>query len=106
MNALRLVNDPVEKRLFDSKCKEYLTLAENIKQSKDGGQRNIPMIPTLQPAALVDREPTSTRTQSNREQIILLENSKLNGFVFPPWSMTAVPDSREFQVDDEGGLFL
>ncbi|DAA79743.1 TPA_exp: Calpain-like protein [Trichophyton benhamiae CBS 112371] len=106
MNALRLVNDPVEKRLFDSKCKEYLTLAENIKQSKDGGQRNIPMIPVLQPAALVDREPTSTRTQSNREQIILLENSKLNGFVFPPWSMTAIPDLREFQVDDEGELFL
>lgn len=106
MNALRLVNDPVEKRLFDSKCKEYLTLAEKIKKSKDGHKKPLPVIPALQLAAVEDREPTSTRTQSNREQIILLENSKLNGFVFPPWSMTAAPDVREFQVGEDGALFL
>ncbi|KAM5432688.1 cysteine protease [Microsporum ferrugineum] len=108
MNALRLADDPVERRLFDSKCKEYLTLAERIKQSKDG-DRLPALVPSVIPSSqpdLVDREPTSTRTQSNREQIILLENSKLNGFVFPPWSATAVPDPGEFQADEEGGLFL
>ncbi|KAK2882700.1 hypothetical protein FQN49_000099 [Arthroderma sp. PD_2] len=108
MDALRLVDDPVEKRLFDSKCKEYLTLAERIKLSKDGGGRPAPassVIPSSQSGS-GDKEPTSTRTPSNREQIILLENSKLNGFVFPPWSATAIPDPGEFQVDEEGGLFL
>lgn len=101
MKALRLSTDPREKKSLDAKCKEYLTRAEQIKHS-NGGSNGLPNS-AVKGAARPRREPASTRTLSNREQIILLENSKLNGFVFPPWS--AQPDPEEFELDEEDELF-
>ena len=50
------------------------------------------------------REPISHRTLSTREQIILLEGSKLHGFVFPPWK--SPPEAGEFQLKSEDPLFV
>lgn len=47
------------------------------------------MTPTLS-------EPLPTRVLLTREQIILLKGSKLNGFLFPPW--TTSPDASEFEL--------
>lgn len=111
MNALKLAkDDPAEKKHLDSKCKEYLSRAEQLKHPGDGGkpvkpvkpQSTTPKIHTV-PASR-PKEPTSTRALSNREQIILLENSKLNGFVFPPWS--AIPEPDEFQLEEGDELFV
>jgi hypothetical protein len=108
MDALKLAGSPKEKRKYDSKCKELITIAERIKQVKEdrrqhgqqsGGSRGA----ATSPLSARVREPASTRSLSNREQIILLENSKLNGSVFPPWS--AGPELAEFEMDDTGELF-
>ncbi|WEW58744.1 cysteine protease [Emydomyces testavorans] len=101
LSALRLATDPKEKKSLDAKCKEYITRAEGIKHSKESSPE--PSNRNTKGAVRPRREPVSTRTLSNREQIILLENSKLNGAVFPPWS--AQPDSEEFELDEEGELF-
>lgn len=100
MKALRLTTDPREKKLLDAKCNEYLTRAEQLKNSRSVSDAQSY---SSKGPSRPRREPVSTRTLSNREQIILLENSKLNGFVFPPWS--AQPDPEEFELDDEEGLF-
>lgn len=42
------------------------------------------------------KQPLSTRTLSTREQIILLQGSKLNGCVFPPWK--EAPAAEEFTL--------
>ena len=51
--------------------------------------------PTKVSQILKLKEPISHRTLSTREQIILLESSKVHGFVFPPWK--SAPTSSEFE---------
>jgi hypothetical protein len=108
MDALKLAPSPKEKRKYDSKCKALIDIAERIKQVKEDrrlyGQQSgesRSTVPSTIPARA--REPVSTRSLSNREQIIILENSKLNGSVFPPWS--AAPELVEFEMDEAGELF-
>ncbi|KKZ60168.1 hypothetical protein EMCG_05090 [[Emmonsia] crescens] len=106
LNALRLASSPSEKQRLDAKCKELLRKAEDIKKSKSWSQylqTSTSSGRSNSSAGSRLREPVSTRNLSNREQIILLEDSKLNGFVFPPWS--AVPDAREFELEEDGVLF-
>lgn len=50
------------------------------------------------------REPLSTRTLSTREQIIILEASKLHGCRFPPW--VASPEASEFELGEAQSLFV
>lgn len=112
MDALRISTSPKEKRKYDTKCKELLSIAERIKKLKDS-QRRFGLETTNSGSNRSGRsssastsprgEPISTRSLSNREQIILLENSKLNGSVFPPWS--ALPEPEEFEQHDEGELY-
>lgn len=99
MKALKLVASPKDKQALDSKCKEWLTRAERIKGVRDW-QSATPAdkngTPRLQP-------PVSTRKLTTREEIIILEGAKLNGFIFPPWA--SAPKPEEFQQDG-GKLFL
>jgi hypothetical protein len=95
MQALNLASGE-DKKLLDSKCKELLTRAEKIKAAED-----------WQSAALARsitglRAPASKRKLTTREEIIILEGAKLNGFIFPPWKSS--PLSQEFVID-EGGPF-
>lgn len=91
MKALKLATVPKDRQTLDAKCKDWLTRAEKIKESQD-----------WQSAARAQerRSPTSTRKLTTREEIILLEGAKLNGFIFPPW--TTAPNSGEFKEDDGG----
>ncbi|KAL8963606.1 MAG: hypothetical protein Q9193_000149 [Seirophora villosa] len=50
------------------------------------------------------REPLSTRIPSTREQIIILEASKLHGCRFPPW--VASPEASEFELGEAQSLFV
>lgn len=100
MKALKLASTKEDKHHLDLKCKEWITRAEQIKKAK-----------TWQPAARADArrrsrltEPVSTRKLSTREEIILLEGAKLNGFIFPPW--TTPPDPEEFELDHREGPFV
>lgn len=55
-------------------------------------------------ASLKLKEPLSTRTLSTREQIILLEASRLHGCRFPPWK--GPPDASEFELGEDQLLFM
>lgn len=110
MGALKLADLPRDKRRFDSKCNELLSIAERIKQLKDSSRRgsepdttnrDTHSSTTTSGAPPRLREPVATRSLSNREQIVLLENSKLNGFVFPPWSALSEPEQFDQREDCE-----
>lgn len=87
--ALRLADSPSERKRIDKKCKELLTQAERLKNVQDTTGT-----PTVR--KLVLKPPTSTRRLTTRENIIILESSKLNGFVFKPWAKA--PLAEEFQL--------
>ncbi|KAJ5897252.1 hypothetical protein N7504_007540 [Penicillium tannophilum] len=95
MRALNLASAE-DKKILDSKCKELLTRAEKIKAAEDwqsaARARSITGL----------RAPASKRKLTTREEIIILEGAKLNGFIFPPWKSS--PSPQEFVID-EGGPF-
>ncbi|XHF98226.1 hypothetical protein AWENTII_001791 [Aspergillus wentii] len=97
MRALKLTTAPKDKQKLDAKCKELLTRAERIKETKNwkstAGDNNAPGL----------RTPVSTRKLTTREEIILLEGAKLNGFIFPPW--VSSPSPEEFEQDRGNRLF-
>ncbi|KKA25086.1 hypothetical protein T310_0951 [Rasamsonia emersonii CBS 393.64] len=92
MKALKLASSPKEKQALDAKCKELLTKAEQIKDAKVWKPTRLDSKNVMPPL----KEPKSTRKLTTREEIILLEGAKLNGFLFPPW--TAAPNPKEFEL--------
>jgi hypothetical protein len=84
MKALRIAPSD-DKVQLDAKCKELITRAERIKAAADwqSAARQKP-VSKLQP-------PTSKRKLTTREEIIVLEGAKLNGFIFPPWERAPTP---------------
>jgi calpain-7 len=90
MRALQLTNIPEEKARLDVKCKELLTKAERIKGTRSWRPIAHQLIKL--------NEPQSSRNLSNREQIILLESAKVNGFIFPPW--TCPPEKADFDLKE------
>jgi hypothetical protein len=90
MKAVRLASSEQERTRLCSKCKQLLVRAEAIKKCDTWS----PVMTTK--AHLIG--PSSKRSISTTEKIILLEGSKLQGFVFPPWH--ADPDESTF-IDEE-----
>lgn len=99
MNALRLANSPGDRTRFDKKCKELLSTAEKLKKSTA-----VQSGTSSRDDALSRQEPISPRELSKREQIILLEDSKLNGSVFPPWKDE--PNPAEFELLRDHGPYV
>ncbi|PKX89608.1 calpain-like protease PalBory [Aspergillus novofumigatus IBT 16806] len=100
MKALSLAATTNDKQSLDAKCKEWLSRAEKIKEAKDW--RSAIRIHERHAAEL--QTPVSTRTLTTREEIILLEGAKLNGFIFPPWA--GPPSLEEFEPSEGGQLFI
>lgn len=100
MKALRLAASPKDKQALDAKCKEWLTRAENIKGVKNWQSAT----PASGNGPHKLQSPVSTRKLTTREEIILLEGAKLNGFIFPPW--VGPPKPEEFQREEGEELFL
>jgi calpain-7 len=98
LQALRLADKPPDKKRLDAKVNTLLAQAERLKHGRDAR-------PAGRPAALkkILKEPLSTRKLTTRENIILLEGAKLNGFIFKPW--TDPPSSDEFSHKDGEQLF-
>lgn len=80
MQALRHASNGSDKARLDSKCKELIRKAEVVKEQ------------SLKPEESALKQPTSNRKLTTREEIIILEGSKLNGFVFPPWKDDPSPE--------------
>jgi len=105
MRALRLAPSGSEKLRLDSKCKELLTKAETLKKGECRPQdRGEDLTASSLPSRTALKQPTSKRKLTTREEIILLEGSKLNGFLFPPWK--GDPASDEFVLKDGENLFV
>lgn len=105
MNALKIADSAEDKKKLDAKCKQLLSKAEEIKHSKSLYPPNIHRDSRAShDSRSKPSEPLSTRELSTREQIILLEGAKLNGFVFPPWGAAPVP--QEFELIDGDKTFL
>ena len=90
LQALRLTDKPSDRKRLDAKCKELLGQAERLKTKEDAPTRLLPH----RHQGDVLSSPISTRKLTTRESIIILEGSKLNGFVFKPW--TGAPSADEF----------
>lgn len=97
MQALRLAETPVDRKRIDAKCKELIKKAENLKSDQDVGPNGKSEVPLLMP-------PSSSRKLTTRENIILLEGSKLNGFIFKPWDKE--PTDEEFALKNGEEPFL
>jgi len=87
--------------------KSSLTMTGQLDQAAKGGD-------TLgNPSDLVSpvnkkriKEPLSRREKTTREKIILLESSKLNGNVYPPWTAPNASDFDTTHFIDVGELSL
>lgn len=104
MKALKLSSNDGERTRLKIRCKEVLARAEVIKLLKSWEPVKQENIPSPQPPAKSLKAPVSERTLTTREEIILLEGSKLHGFVFPPWK--AEPEASVFQKLSNDDLFV
>lgn len=82
MKAAELASNDDEKSRLRGKCKQLLSRAEEIKKS--------PQWTPKKSKTILE----STRAISKREEIILLESSRLHGFIFPQWKSD--PDDSVF----------
>ena len=96
--ALRLADNPHDKVRLDAKVNGLLAQAEHLKNGQDAKTPNAR--PTYRDNPKV---PVSTRKLTTRENIILLEGAKLNGFIFKPWP--GPPSQTEFAPRDGEPLF-
>jgi hypothetical protein len=87
-------SDRDKARLRD-KCKQLLSRAEEIKQSPS-------WTPKISKEIYL-KAPVSERAISRQEEIILLEGSKLHGFIFP--RCTSEPPDSVFEEIPEGSSF-
>ncbi|KAH8602410.1 hypothetical protein B0O99DRAFT_680535 [Bisporella sp. PMI_857] len=77
MKAVRLASSDQERTRLRNKCKDLLSRAEQIKKAA--------IWPPAKFLGAVLQAPVSERAVTRTEEIILLEDSKLHGFKFPPW---------------------
>lgn len=94
MKATGLASNDLDKTRLRGKCKQLLSRAEEIKKAKK-------WVPVKTDLAL--KAPISQRAISRKEELILLEGSKLHGFIFPPWK--GDPDDSIFEEEINGSPY-
>lgn len=111
MRALKVSSNHDEKKAFDEKCRKFLGQAELIRDASQQpivsdsdtsdkireSQRTVTATANL-------KLPISNRELSTREQILLLQGSKLHGCLFPPWK--APPTANEFRLEHGQQCFV
>src|ERR1700712_4501828 len=90
MRAIKLAGTEQERTRLRGKCKYLLSKAEEIKMATEWPPPNFPGAPL--------KAPMSERPISKTEEIILLQGSKLHGFIFPPWKTE--PDDSLFDGEE------
>ena len=100
MQALRLTSNQVEKKILESNCHLLLDQAERLRNGDESSTSKEPCdgAPLAKANHTRLKSPISTRQLTTREQIILLEGSKLHGMIFPPWK--SAPKPSEFDLQD------
>jgi calpain-7 len=90
MKAIKHASNDHERARLRGKCQQLTSRAEHIKRS--------PSWTAVQSTGISLKAPVSQRPISKREEIILLEGSKLHGFIFPQW--TSDPDDSVFTGEE------
>ena len=97
IKAASSAGSKAEKARLKRKCKQLLSRAEEIKKVAHW----TPIVNTQIPLKV----PVSERPITKHEEIILLEGSKLHGFIFPQWKSD--PDDSMFEEPVNGsGLYM
>ena len=111
MQELRLAKNDNERHILAQECRELLDQAEKIRdaircQPSDDDPMGRVTVVNPRKVGLGSRSKKSKarRALTTREKIILLERSRLYGFVFPPW--TSPPSRSEFELGDGQTLYL
>jgi calpain-7 len=99
--------DGEPKQKLESRCRGLLDQAETIQKSKQWQPITTGKVGVYSDLANAERikvleQPKSTRILSTREKIILLQGSKLNGSIFPPWDDP--PTADEFVLSQDGSF--
>jgi calpain-7 len=101
MKAIKLASSAAERDKLKAKCMRVLARAEEIKQMKSWS------LPVSQGGMVTGggrlKAPSSLRALSTREEVILLESSKLHGFIFPPWQSD--PTEEIFDLVGNGEFY-
>jgi calpain-7 len=100
MAATKHASSNLERARLRTKCQELTSRAESIKKSASSSSS--PSWAPIQSKEVALKAPVSQRALSKREEIILLEGSKLHGFIFPQW--TSDPDDTLFALDENDRL--
>lgn len=79
LDAARFESNETERARLRAKCSELLSMAEEIRNSVGWPLK------TKYSSKQSQIVPASTRKITQDEKLILLESSKLNNFLFPPW---------------------
>ena len=102
MRQLKLAKTEEEKNRLDREARSLLKTAEYLK-NKTESRFTVGLTASRQPTTVASprmvlklQDPISTCALTMREQIILLEGSKLHEFVFPPWKES--PSDSEFEL--------
>lgn len=93
MKAIKLANNSTERARLKERCLNILARAEEIKKIEHWQPATSRTGAVITPSE-ISRVPQSRRQLSTREEVILLEGSKLHGLIFPPWG--SEPDEQEF----------
>ncbi|KAA8893689.1 hypothetical protein FN846DRAFT_977737 [Sphaerosporella brunnea] len=109
--ARREALTPSEKQKLDQKCAAIVAKAERWKKAQAATEPKVSVAPNPPPAGSPPRKrpaPKSVKKQTTKEKLLLLQSSKINGGVFPPWQ--GPPDATEFRpgpfLDPAGRLQL
>ena len=97
MRALQFADSKTDQLRLTQKCQCLLSQAERVKTAlgESGSSSRAKSPSQMHSSAIRMRKSGSLSTT---EQLILLESSMLNGFVFRPWD--SPPDAREFTAQE------
>lgn len=84
MEAVKQAANDQDRARLRTRCARLLSRAEEIKKT---GQ--------WKPKSITLKAPISRRPLTRSEEILLLEGSKLDGYIFPPW--TSDPEDSVFE---------
>lgn len=102
MQALRLAPNGTAKARLNSKCKQMLRQAEGLKEERISSEHAVDGVAAPPPpSSHALKQPRSKRKLTTREEIIILEGSRLNGFTFPPWKDDPNPDEFSLKEGQE-----
>lgn len=103
MQEFRLAKDENRRSPLVQDCRDSLDQGEQTKDASrcqpfgDDAMGGVLFLTSSQAGlGSKSKNPEVRRALTTREKIILLEGSKLHGFVFPPW--TSPPSRSEFEL--------